>query len=64
MENKIQYITIEERNTIVSENANLFLIEEQNIKEGNYLIFTDIKPIEQEISELKLAIDFLLMGGI
>jgi hypothetical protein len=77
---KIQYSNISERNTIIEENSNLILVEEQNIKEGNFLMFSDV-PVEREIifinapkeefdnfkTQLEAsqeAIDFLLMGGM
>jgi hypothetical protein len=40
------------------------LIEEKNIREGNFLIFTDVKPIEVEIEELKQTIDIMLGGEV
>lgn len=56
---KIQYIDSTDRQTILDANINKFLIEEQNflsddnITKINFLIFTDIKPIEQEVTDLK-----------
>lgn len=41
---KIQYTDGQSRANIISSNANLFLIEEQNISEGNFLIFSDTLP--------------------
>lgn len=43
---KKEYHTIEERNSIVNEFSHLFLIEEQNITEGNFLIFSDSPNME------------------
>lgn len=45
---KIQYSNLEERENIISENLTLFLIEEQNVSEGNFLVFSDM-PLEKEI---------------
>lgn len=42
---KVQYKTREEREQILANNVGLYLIEEQNITEGNFLIFSD-KPNE------------------
>lgn len=42
---KVQYKTPEEREQILANNIGLYLIEEQNITEGNFLIFSD-KPNE------------------
>ena len=47
MEYKYKYKNKEERDSILIEHSNLFLIEEQNITEGNFLIFTDIQPEQQ-----------------
>lgn len=67
----MQYNTDTDRQNVLDANKDKFLIEEQNITEGNFLIFTDEKPITQEITDLKAqlqtsqeAIDFLLMGGM
>jgi hypothetical protein len=71
LEVKVQYNTDTDRQNVLDANKDKFLIEEQNITEGNFLIFTDEKPITQEITDLKAqlqtsqeAIDFLLMGGM
>ena len=42
MEYKIEYINIEDKQSIMDENADKFLYEEQNVKEGNFLIFGDV----------------------
>ena len=39
---KIQYITATDRANVLTSNSGKFLTEEQNITEGNFLIFTDI----------------------
>jgi len=71
MINKYQYTTQIERENILNSNLQLFLIEEQNIKEGNFLIFTDIEPIEttvsklnQQVNDLNLAMAALIGGAI
>lgn len=48
-----EYTTQEERENIINSNTDKYLIEERNIKEGNFLIFTDVKPIEIEVQETK-----------
>lgn len=53
------YNNDEERQGIILSNSDKFLIEEQNITEGNFLIFTDVKPIEQELMELQQKIKLL-----
>jgi hypothetical protein len=48
LEYKFQYSTPQERERILEDNASKILIEEQNIAEGNFLIFSDA-PIEKEV---------------
>jgi hypothetical protein len=50
---KVQYTSLTERESIITENANLTLIEEMNITEGNFLIFSDYQltpTTEQQLS--------------
>ncbi|MGF6354085.1 hypothetical protein ABIE27_001995 [Paenibacillus sp. 4624] len=42
---KFQYVTDEERSQIIEGNSGLLLIEEQNITEGNFLIFGTERPV-------------------
>lgn len=44
MVKKVQYKDLTEKQAVISSNKSLTLIEEQNISEGNFLIFTDEKP--------------------
>lgn len=44
MEYKYKYKDRTEREDISTKNKELFLIEEQNITEGNFLIFSDVQP--------------------
>jgi hypothetical protein len=41
MKSILQYNTQEERDSLISAHNSLILIEEQNITEGNFLIFSD-----------------------
>lgn len=50
---RIQYQNQDERQSIIDNNVDKYLIEEQNITEGNFLIFTDEKPITEELNDLK-----------
>lgn len=66
---KIQYFNEEERQNIIDDNSSLFLIEEHNILEGNFLLFSDTEPIRElsEIEVLKntiLELSDELSGGI
>ncbi|WP_342505605.1 hypothetical protein [Sporosarcina sp. FSL K6-2383] len=72
MKTKVRYDSEEERDTILDEYSHLFLIEEQNISEGDFLIFSDTEPqppiiyvnvpevefeeLKQESTDLMLAI--------
>lgn len=56
MENKFEYKTIEERVLIIASNTSLFLIREENITEGNFLIFSDTQPQEQSIQPGEMSI--------
>lgn len=38
---KRQYTTADERTNFITSNASLILVEEQNLIEGNFLIFSD-----------------------
>lgn len=73
---KYQYDSVQEREQILEENKNLYLIEEQNIHEGDFLIFSDVEPVfdipnpDEDIIEIKSRIelmqkvlDELLLGG-
>ncbi|WP_315074365.1 hypothetical protein [uncultured Clostridium sp.] len=44
MEYKYEYKDITEREDILTKNKELFWIEEQNITEGNFLIFSEVQP--------------------
>lgn len=67
---KIEYHSEEEREAILQENSRKYLIEEQNIVSGNFLIFSDeplIKKIythvpEEEFESLKSVTDILMVG--
>jgi len=71
---KYQYITEEERQNLIALYSDMRLVEEQNITEGNFLIFTDEPLSEQvvytqvpqeEFELLKQAVDELILtnGG-
>lgn len=47
MEYKYEYKDLEERESIVNSNSDLFLIEEKNITEGNFLIFVDANTYKE-----------------
>lgn len=53
MEYVFQYNDETERNSLLETNKDKYLIAEKNITEGNFLIFTDVKPIEIGMKELE-----------
>lgn len=55
MKYAFEYTTEQERENIINSNTDKYLIEEKNIREGNFLVFTDVKPLEVEITELKTS---------
>lgn len=58
---KVQYQTVEERANIIEQNKNLLLVEEQNITEGNFLIFTDTPPLEFLLRNISNTVDLILL---
>lgn len=50
---KIQYTNQTDRQTIIEANVDKILIEEQNITEGNFLIFSDTPRLEEQVVQLK-----------
>lgn len=72
MKYTFEYTTQEERTDIINSNQGKYLIEERNIREGNFLIFTDVKPLEVEVQELNnrtqatedALLAIMMMGGM
>jgi len=66
---KKQYTTLAERETLIQEHSDLFLIEEQNITEGNFLVFADEYPelpdpeptLSQQVTELNQTVGNLIL---
>lgn len=50
---KIQYSDHVDRQAKIDANKDKFLVEEQNITEGNFLIFSDAKSIEEQVIQLQ-----------
>lgn len=53
---KIQYTDENERRTIIEANVDKYLIEEHNIQEGNFLIFSDSPRLEERIEKIEQQI--------
>lgn len=58
---KIQYKDYADRQTKMEANADKILIEEANIAEGNFLIFSDIKPLEGQLQDLNNTANLILL---
>ena len=58
---KFKYETFTERAQIFNDNKDKFFIEEQNLFEGNYLIFSDDEPIKElnGVTEIENKISIL-----
>ncbi|WML35929.1 hypothetical protein [Clostridium sp. OS1-26] len=74
MEKKVQYNTLEERENLINENKPLILVEEQNLFEGNFLIFSDVPRViptqiiytevpKESFDLMQKTIDDLILGG-
>lgn len=61
MQYKYEYKNDIERKAIIDNNKDKYLIEEQNITEGNFLVFSDIKPLEYQLQELNNATNQILL---
>lgn len=55
MNHTFEFRTDEEKENIISQNNNKFLIEINYLITGNTLVFSDKKPIELRIAELENA---------
>jgi hypothetical protein len=51
MEHKFEYKDESERKSILEANNSYYLIEEQNITEGNFLIFSDVQPQQVDVKQ-------------
>ncbi|MGG1878125.1 hypothetical protein ABDI30_11230 [Paenibacillus cisolokensis] len=69
MKVKKQYNTLEERELLIQEHSDLFLIEEHNIFEGNFLVFADEYPelpdpeptLSEQVTELNQTVGNLIL---
>lgn len=48
-----QYSNVAERQSLIDQHSDEYLIEERNVSEGNFLVFTDVKPTELLLAELQ-----------
>lgn len=61
MISKYQYSNDTERTTILNSHKDKILIEEQNITEGNFLIFSDTKTLENQLQDLNNSVNQVLL---
>lgn len=50
---EFEYKTLEEKAILLEKNKDKYLVKVQEISEGNFLTFTDIKPIELTLEDLR-----------
>lgn len=58
---KVEYRNLEERQLAIEANVDKFLVEEQNITEGNFLIFSNTKTLEMQINDLNNTVNIILL---
>lgn len=63
MTTKIQYTDQADRQAKIDANKGKILIEEQNIIEGNFLIFSDTPRLEDQVAQLKQD-NLILMDAV
>ena len=61
---KFEYKNITDRAAILKEHSDKFLIKEQNLIEGNYLIFSDEQPIDNQVKQLQKVNDELMQMNL
>ena len=53
MNYRYQYQNSTDRQTILDSHKDKILIEDQNLLEGKFLIFSDVNPIENQVADLQ-----------
>jgi len=61
MEIKIQYEDLTDRATILSSNSDKILIKEEVLFTGNFLTFSDVKPLEDQMNDIKNNTDLIIL---
>jgi hypothetical protein len=62
MNYKYQYIDDASRAALITANSDKVLIEEDNITEGNFLIFSDVVPLENQLQNLNNTTNMVLLA--
>lgn len=58
---KVEYQNETDRKALLSLHSDKYLVEDQIVDEGNFLFFTDEKPLSVQIEEVKVKNDELSM---
>jgi len=58
---KIQYTDQADRQIKIDANRDKILILDENIQEGNFLTFSDIKPLENQLQDLNNTSNMILL---
>jgi hypothetical protein len=59
---KFQYNSTAERDSIIANNVDKVLIEEQNINDGDFLVFTDVPgTIDSRLTDLEDKMDIVIL---
>ena len=61
MTRRVQFDSEEEKANIIEQYKDLVLVEEQYLTEGNFLIFTDIPSVENQLQDIKNSTDMILL---
>lgn len=61
MEYKYQYTDDNSKQDILNTHTDKFLIREENIAKGNYLVFADEKPLANQIQDLNNTSNMILL---
>jgi len=61
MELKIQYTNDTDKQTIINANSDKFLIKDEALICGKFLTFSDIKPIENIMNDIKNNTDLIIL---
>ena len=61
MKYKYQFTDDTSKQSIIDTHSDKYLIEEDHHIDGNYLIFSDIKPIDVQLQDIQNNTDLLLL---
>jgi hypothetical protein len=58
---RVEYTDEADRAAKLETYKDKIFIEEANIKEGNFLIFSDTKPLENQLTDLNNTVNMILL---